>query len=89
MQTSLKLSSNEYATGIALLFVGYIIMQLPSNIYLATVRPSVFIPCAMALWGVVSGLTGITQNAAGLYVTRFILGGVEATFLRKKLQFYF
>ena len=58
-------------------------MQIPSNIFLAQLRPSVYLPACMALWGVISALTGVAQNAAGLYATRFFLGFVEAAFYRE------
>lgn len=83
MQEDLGLSSTQYATSIALLFVGYILMQLPSNIYLAQVRPSLYLPTVMMVWGVISALTGICNNAGGLYATRFLLGIVEAAYYRE------
>jgi MFS family permease len=83
---SLGLSSNEYATAVAILFVGYVLMQLPSNIFLAQLRPSLYLPGCMAVWGVISALTGVVRNASGLYATRFFLGFVEAAFYRKCLS---
>jgi MFS family permease len=77
------MSSTQYATAVALLFIGYVLMQIPSNIYLAGVRPSVYLPCCMTLWGLISALTGLVQNASGLYAVRFFLGVVEAAFYRK------
>ncbi|KAH8669787.1 major facilitator superfamily domain-containing protein [Tricladium varicosporioides] len=66
---SLKLSDTQYATAVALLFVGYVLMQIPSNIFLAQIRPSIYIRCVMALWGLISALTGV-----------ILLGFVEAAF---------
>lgn len=79
------MNSTQYATAVALLFAGYVLMQLPSNIFLAHLRPSVYIPCVMAVWGTLSALVGATQNAGGLYALRFFLGFVEAAFYRKSL----
>lgn len=83
MQQDLGLSSTQYATAIALLFVGYILMQLPSNVYLAQVRPSLYLPTVMIVWGVISTATGVCHNSSGLYATRFFLGVVEAAYYRK------
>jgi len=80
---SLKLSDTQYATAVALLFVGYVLMQIPSNIFLAQIRPSIYIPLVMACWGLISALTGVVTNKAGLYCARFFLGFVEAAFYRK------
>lgn len=54
--------------------------QVPSNIFLAQLRPSVYLPVCMASWGIVSTCTGAVQSAAGLYAARFFLGFVEACF---------
>lgn len=80
---SLHMSSTQYATSVALLFVGYVLMQIPSNIFLSQIRPSMYIPVVMAVWGLISTLTGIVKNAEELYVARFFLGFVEAAFYRK------
>lgn len=54
--------------------VGYIIGEIPSNVLLTRIRPSIYIP---ALQVVYTGLTlcsaGIT-NTTQLYVLRFLIG---------------
>lgn len=77
------MSSSEYATAVAILFMGYVLMQLLSNMFLANLRPSWYLPGCMALWGIISALTGIVRNSAGLYATRFFLGFIEAAFYRE------
>ncbi|KAL2789216.1 major facilitator superfamily domain-containing protein [Aspergillus keveii] len=77
---SLHLSSTQYATAVALLFVGYVLMQIPSNIFLAQIKPSIYLPAVMAIWGMLSALVGAVHNASGLYALRFLLGFVEAAF---------
>jgi hypothetical protein len=44
----MKGTDNNLATSI--LFVGYLLMQLPSNLFLTRVRPSLFLGIAMAIW---------------------------------------
>jgi MFS family permease len=44
-------------------------------------RPSLYISVIMLLWGMVSTLSGVTHNFAGMVATRFFLGFVEAAFL--------
>lgn len=80
---SLHLTSTQYSTAVALLFAGYVLMQLPSNIFLANLRPSWYIPGVMATWGMLSALVGAVHNSGGLYTLRFLLGFVEAAFYRK------
>ncbi|KAJ7047420.1 MFS general substrate transporter [Mycena alexandri] len=79
--TDLKLKGQEYPTLLSILYVGYIIMQVPSNMFLNAIgRPSLYLPGAMIVWGVISALTGITKNFVGALLTRFFLGFVEAAF---------
>jgi MFS family permease len=79
----LNLSSIQYATAVALLFVGYVLMQILLNIFLAQIKPSIYLPAVMAIWGMRSALVGAVHNASGLYALRFLLGFVEAAFYRK------
>lgn len=57
-------------------------MQVPSNMFINRIpRPSLYISIVMVLWGLISTLSGITNNFAGMVVVRFFLGFVEAAFL--------
>lgn len=81
LEEDLNLSGSEYETAVSILFVGYISMQVPSNLLMNKIgRPSLYLPIAMMIWGVVSASTGIVQNFAGLITVRFILGFVESPF---------
>ena len=44
-------------------------------------KPSVYLPACMALWGLISVLTGVTHDFVGALLTRFFLGICESTFL--------
>ncbi|KAG1820238.1 sugar transporter [Suillus subaureus] len=77
----LHLTDQQFATLLSILYVGYIIMQIPSNMFLNfTGKPSLYLSACMAVWGVMSALTGITTNFTGAVLTRFFLGFVEAAF---------
>lgn len=68
-------------TTVSILFVGYILMQIPSNLFLnKTGKPAIYLPTCMIIWGVISGATGATQNFAGLVACRFFLGFIEAAY---------
>ncbi|KAF9077927.1 MFS general substrate transporter [Rhodocollybia butyracea] len=87
-EKDLKLQGEQYATLLSILYVGYIIMQIPSNMLLNWIgKPSLYLPCAMIVWGIISCLTGITTNFVGALLTRFFLGFVEAAFYPGKSQF--
>ncbi|KAH8657545.1 major facilitator superfamily domain-containing protein [Tricladium varicosporioides] len=80
LETDLGLKGVEYNTALSVLFAGYILAQVPSNMILGLTRPSIYLPSCMLVWGVVSGCSGAVQNYAGLVVCRFFLGIAEAPF---------
>ncbi|KAL6868704.1 hypothetical protein ACO1O0_000020 [Amphichorda felina] len=82
LQDDLKLDNQEYATCLSILYVGYILMQVPSNIFINRIqRPSLYISLVMLVWGLVSTLSGVVTNFGGMVSVRFFLGFVEAAFL--------
>ena len=81
LEEDLDLVGNQYQTAISILFVGYVLMQIPSNLFLNRVgKPSLYLPSAMVVWGVISTATAGVQNFAGLASVRFFLGFVEAAY---------
>ncbi|KAL4989563.1 major facilitator superfamily domain-containing protein [Aspergillus falconensis] len=82
LQEDLNMNYDEYATCLSILYVGYILMQVPSNILINRIqRPSLYISLVMTLWGLVSTLSGVVHNFSGMVAIRFFLGFVEAAFL--------
>jgi MFS family permease len=82
LEEDLSINSTQYATCLSILYVGYILMQVPSNIIINRIsRPSWYISAAMLLWGLISTLSGNTHNFAGMVAVRFFIGFVEAAFL--------
>ncbi|GAA6006173.1 hypothetical protein JCM10207_000550 [Rhodosporidiobolus poonsookiae] len=81
LEEDLNLQGREYDSLLSVLYVGYILMQVPSNMLVQyTGRPSIYLPTCVAIWGTISVLTGITHNFVGALLTRFFLGFVEAAF---------
>lgn len=82
LQKELHLDDTQYATCLSILYVGYILMQVPSNMFINRIeRPSLYIACAMLLWGIISTLSGNATGFGSMVVIRFLLGFVEAAFL--------
>ncbi|CZT16493.1 related to nicotinamide mononucleotide permease [Ramularia collo-cygni] len=82
LQEDLSLSDTEYSTCLSILYVGYILMQVPSNMIVNKIqRPSWYIGAAILLWGMISTLSGNVHNFTGMVLVRFFLGFVEAAFL--------
>lgn len=81
LEEDLNLQGSEYETAISVLFVGYISMQVPSNLLMNKLgRPSLYLPIAMMIWGAVSASTALVHNYSGLVTVRFILGFVESPY---------
>ncbi|KAK6539869.1 hypothetical protein TWF694_008708 [Orbilia ellipsospora] len=81
MGAELGLSTTQYNTAVSILFVGYILMQVPSNLFLDKIgRPSIYFTIVMMIWGTISASTGAVHSFAGLICARFFLGFIEASF---------
>ncbi|KAJ5704244.1 hypothetical protein N7493_011382 [Penicillium malachiteum] len=88
LESDLGLVGNQYATCVSILFVGYLLMQIPSNLLLNKFgKPAIYLPVAMICWGIISTCTAAAQNFAGLVVIRFFLGFVEAAYFPGCLYF--
>lgn len=82
LQDELNLGDTQYATCLSILYVGYILMQVPSNMFINRIqRPSLYISASMLLWGVISTLSGNATGFGSMVAIRFLLGFVEAAFL--------
>ena len=77
----LNLSSTQYLTALSILFVGYVLMQIPSNLFLNKIgKPALYLPTVMIIWGVISAATAGAHSYGGLIAIRFFLGFVEAAY---------
>lgn len=80
LEEDLGMKGSDFNLATSIFFVGYLLMQLPSNLLITRVRPSIYLASAMALWGAVSACNGATKKFTDLVVVRFFLGFVEAPF---------
>ncbi|KAI3321766.1 MFS general substrate transporter [Xylariaceae sp. AK1471] len=60
--------------------VGYVIGEIPSNMILTRVRPSIWIPSLEVVWSVLTILLAKCQTATQIYVLRFFIGLAESAF---------
>lgn len=77
LEEDLALHGTQYQIAVAVLFATYVAIEVPSNLLLKRFTPSRYIACITIAWGIVSTLTGIVQNFAGLVVCRLLLGLFE------------
>ncbi|OAX82139.1 hypothetical protein ACJ72_03509 [Emergomyces africanus] len=80
MNEDLQLRGMQYNIALTVFFVPYSLFEVPSNIVLKILRPSVWISVMLFSWGTVMTLMGIVANYRGLVVARFFLGVTEAGF---------
>lgn len=80
LEEDLNLTSTQYQSCVSILFVGYILGQIPSNMFLTRTRPSRYMGLVMMLWAIVSALTAASKDFTGLLLTRFFLGVTESPY---------
>ena len=74
----LHLTGAQYNWCLTAFFLVYCAAELPCNIILKRLRPSIWLPSIMVAWGTVMTLMGLVQNYHGLLVARIFLGLTEA-----------
>lgn len=80
MSEDLMLSDITYGIGASAFFIGYLIFEVPSNLYMQKVGTRATITRIMILWGTITILMSTIENATGFYILRFLLGAAEAGF---------
>lgn len=80
LEEDLGMSGTDFNLAVSMLFVGYLTMQLPSNLLITRIRPSLYLGVVMSVWGVVCAAIAGVQSLAGLVVVRVFLGVTEAPF---------
>ncbi|RCH81348.1 hypothetical protein CU098_003644 [Rhizopus stolonifer] len=80
MEEELKITGLQYNWMGVLFMIGYLSMQLPSNILLSRLRPSKYLPALEAIWCLLTLAMACVQSVRGVYIIRFMLGIAEAGF---------
>ncbi|KAL1800353.1 hypothetical protein ACET3X_000695 [Alternaria dauci] len=77
LQEDLDMNDSQFQTAVSILFVTYILSEVPSNLVLKKLTPSRWIAFITVAWGIIATLTGIVQSYGGLIACRLLLGAVE------------
>ena len=80
MQALLGFSDRVYGLGAGIFFIGYLGLELPSNLALIRVGARRWIAAIMLAWGVISSCMIFVRTPHGFYGMRFLLGAAEAGF---------
>src|SRR5512135_2211742 len=74
MNAALGFSSVTYSLGAGIFFLGYTLLEVPSNVILARVGARLWIARIMITWGLVSAGMMFVRTAPAFYLLRFLLG---------------
>ncbi|QFZ19749.1 MFS transporter [Saccharothrix syringae] len=80
MNAELGLSATLFGVAAGVFFIGYLLLEVPSNLMLHRFGARRWIARIMVTWGVVATAMAFTPNATTLVVLRFLLGVAEAGF---------
>lgn len=80
MMDALEFSDTAFGVGAGILFVGYCLFEVPSNLLMARIGARKTFVRIMVLWGVTSAATAFVRTPGQFYVVRFLLGVFEAGF---------
>ncbi|HXC27250.1 MAG TPA: MFS transporter, partial [Stellaceae bacterium] len=79
MRGDLGLSQAAFGLGAGTaFFIGYFILEVPSNVILDKVGARLWIARIMITWGLCSGATAFVVGPYSFYLVRFLLGVAEA-----------
>ncbi|PPR04191.1 hypothetical protein CVT24_010739 [Panaeolus cyanescens] len=77
LQADLQLSDHKYQICVAVLYVTFIVFEIPSNLLLRKIGPHILLPTIVTIWGIVVTAQGFVKSYGHLVVIRLILGALE------------
>ncbi|KAL1693562.1 major facilitator superfamily domain-containing protein [Schizophyllum commune] len=78
LTTDLHMSDKQYLISLTVFYFSYSILEVPSNVFLKRLRPSIWLSGLMVFWGIMMTLQGIVTNYPSLVGMRVLLGTFEA-----------
>ena len=80
MTRDLALTAAQFGFAAGVFFIGYVLLEIPSNLALHKYGARRWLARIMVTWGIVALLFTWVSSVEGLYVLRFLLGEAEAGF---------
>jgi len=80
MNQAVGLTATQFGLGAGLFFLGYCLLEVPSNLALYRVGARVWLSRIMITWGLVSAAMSLTVGPTSFYGLRLLLGAAEAGF---------
>ncbi|KAF8967756.1 MFS general substrate transporter [Flammula alnicola] len=78
LEHDLHMTDNQYLLSLTIFFFSYAIFEVPSNVFLKRLRPSIWLSLLMFFWGIMMTLQGLVHNFPQLMGLRWLLGTFEA-----------
>ncbi|KAJ0308808.1 hypothetical protein COL516b_003362 [Colletotrichum fioriniae] len=75
LEKDLGMSGTEFNTTVSILFVGYVLMQIPSNMLITRIQPGMYMSAWMLIWAVVSE---VASRIALLYCAQILATGLSS-----------
>lgn len=80
MSDDLGLTQTAFGLASGIFFIGYLLLEVPSNLALHRFGARRWIARIMITWGIIASALAFVPNEGVLYVLRFLLGVAEAGF---------
>lgn len=80
MSEDILLTDAAYGLGAGIFYLGYILFEVPSNLYMQRVGARATLTRIMILWGLITVATAFVTTPGQLIAARFLLGMAEAGF---------
>lgn len=74
----LGITDQQYLWGLTIFFISYAFFEVPSNILLKRLKPHIWFPTIIILWGITMTLMGVMKNYNDYLAARWFLGVFEA-----------
>ncbi len=80
MQADLGLSEATFNLGFGMFYVGYLLFEVPSNLWMRRIGARRLLARIMITWGIISSATMLASDQWTFYALRILLGVAEAGF---------
>jgi len=78
MNKELGISREQFGFAAGIFFLGYFLLEVPSNLLLHKIGARIWIARILITWGILATMTGGVRTIHQLYFMRFLLGLAEA-----------
>jgi MFS family permease len=80
MADDLGLSSQQFSITLVVFFVTYVVFEAPSNMLLVRLKPSIYLPAIMVIWGGLTCCMAAINDFKHLVALRILVGVFESGF---------